>query len=104
MAVPQGPPACPKNGVTGGGPPDKAVGGCGDPGQGPESGAAQVDVTCDPPDWSYSYSIWIFLKASHHSHSTVGGGHTGLYDKQGQGRKKIKHGQEVFGRVQTYGV
>lgn len=32
------------------------VGGCSDLGQGPKSGAVEVDVTCDPPDWSYSYS------------------------------------------------
>ncbi len=57
MAAPQGPPAGPKNSVTGGEPPDKVAGGPGDLGRGPESGAAEVDVACDPPDWSYSYSM-----------------------------------------------
>lgn len=57
MVAPQGSSAGPKNSVTGGGPPDKVAGGPGDLGRGPESGAAEVDVTGDPPDWSYSYSI-----------------------------------------------
>lgn len=51
VAAPVGPPVGLQNGVTSQGLPDKAVGG-----HGPESGAVEVDVTCDPLDWSYSYS------------------------------------------------
>ncbi len=47
----------PNYGVTSRGPLDKAAGGHSDLGPGPESGRAGVNVTCDLPDWSYSYSI-----------------------------------------------
>lgn len=45
------------------------AGGCGDLGQGPKSSAVEVVVTCDLPDWSYSYSS---LNVSCNGYAKVG--------------------------------